>query len=230
MGLPPEWQRLPAFSFVENNPALPNVLIYGDSISVEYTSTVRDDLKDKANVYRIHCNGGSSGSFIPNMTKMDEAMRNKQLEGCWSFQWDVIHFNVGLHDLKYIYNGQLDKTNGTRVCTVENYEKNLRAIIAYLKKTSPGATLIFATTTPVPEGEPGRVAGDSVIYNEAALRVMKDYPEIIVNDLYSFTNPHRLQWWTKPGNVHYKPEGAKAQGDEVSGVILKALKSRPTGG
>jgi hypothetical protein len=26
----------------------------------------------------------------------------------WDFEWDLIHFNVGLHNLKYIVDGKLD--------------------------------------------------------------------------------------------------------------------------
>lgn len=120
--------------------------------------------------------------------------------------------------------GKLDKANGKQVTSTKEYEKNIRTIIPYLKKLAPGAKIIFATTTPVPEGEAGRVAGDALKYNNVALRIMKEFPEIIVNDLYSFTKPNQPKWWMKPGNVHYAPEGCKAQGNEVSRIILDVLK------
>ena len=225
----PKLAKRPEFAFVQNNPALPNVLIYGDSISIGYTRQVREKLKGKANLYRLHCNGGDSASFIPRMTKMHATMRNETIEGHWSFEWDVIHFNVGLHDLKYTYKGKLNKTKGKRVCAIGQYEKNIENIVSYLKRFAPKATLIFATTTPVPEGEPGRNAGDAVIYNKAAIKVLRDHPEIVVDDLYGFTKPNHSQWWTKPGNVHYGSQGREAQGDEVARVILNAIESRTTG-
>jgi hypothetical protein len=215
--------KRPAFSFVENNPELPNVLIYGDSILIGYTNRVRELLQGQANVYRLYCNGGDSGSFITKMQKMYETMRNGSLEKSWTFGWDVIHFNVGLHDLKYLSDGKLNKEDGEQVTSVEEYQQNLREIIAYLEDMDSDAKLIFATTTPVPEGEPGRFAGDAQKYNQAALDVMREYPEIEINDLYTFTKPHQPEWWTKPGNVHFNNVGRNAQGGEVARILLASL-------
>ena len=81
------------------------------------------------------------------------------------------------------------------------------------------AKLVFATTTPVPEGANGRIAGDARRFNDAALEVLLDYPGIVVNDLYAFTKPHHEQWMSKPGNVHYNELGRSSQGKEVARVI-----------
>jgi lysophospholipase L1-like esterase len=213
----------PEFVFVENDPKLPNVLIYGDSISIGYTEPVRDSLQGQANVYRLYCNGGDSASFIPKMNKMHATMRKEALDEPWTFRWDVIHFNVGLHDLKYISNGKLDKKNGEQVSSVDTYQQNLRDIIAFLGEFAPDVKLVFATTTPVPEGEPGRLAGDAQKYNQVALEVMKEYPEIEINDLFTFTKPNQPEWWTKPGNVHFNDVGKSAQGDEVARILSAAL-------
>lgn len=218
-----KFSKRPGFQFVKNDPKLPNVLIYGDSISIGYTPQVQKSLKGKANVYRLYCNGGDSGSLTRKLDQMHKVMRNKNLDGYWSFEWDVIHFNVGLHDLKYLNNRKLDKKNGKQVRGLDDYAANIEKILQYFKKIAPKAKLIFATTTPVPEGEPGRVAGDAVKYNKVALDVIKRHPEVMVNDLYAFTKPHQSTWWVKPGNVHYKSEGCAAQGNEVARLILKAL-------
>lgn len=220
----PRFNKRPAFQYVKNNPQLPNVLLYGDSISIAYTDATREALKGKANVYRLYCNGGDSSSFIQKMKTMHATMQKDDLNDPWKFDWDVIHFNVGLHDLKYMNGKKLDRVNGTQAISPADYEKNLRAIIAYLKQLAPKAKLIFATTTPVPEGEPGRIAGDAAKYNQIALKVLKDYPEIAVDDLYAFTKPQHAQWWTKPGNVHFNTAGATAQGKEVARVIEQQLK------
>lgn len=218
--------KRPEFAYVQNKPSLPNVLIYGDSISIGYTQRVRSALKGQANVYRLHCNGGDSGSFIAKMTKMHNAMRDGKLDTPWTFEWDVIQFNVGLHDLKYISGKKLDKENGKQVSSLEVYKQNLHAIVAYLKELAPGAKLIFATTTPVPKGAPGRIAGDAEKYNKAALEVLSDYPEIKINDLYTFTKPKQPEWWVAPGNVHFLEIGKNAQGDEVARVILDSLSGK----
>src|SRR5688500_31492 len=75
-----------------------------------------------------------------------------QLDGGKS---DVIQFNWGLHDLKHVKAGDpkgaaSDSPTDPPQATVEVYEKILREIVAKLKAT--GAKLIFATTTPAPEG------------------------------------------------------------------------------
>ena len=220
------FSKRPEFAFVENDSDLPNVLLYGDSISIHYTQRVRQQLKGRVNVYRLYRNGSSSGSFIAGMSKMQAVMQDEQLDGAWDFNWDVIHFNVGLHDLKYVSGKKLDKENGKQVASLETYQKNLNEMVVYLKKLAPDAVLVFATTTPVPEGAAGRYAGDAQKYNKAALDVLKRYPEIVINDLYTFTKPNQPDWWTKPGDVHYKTVGSNAQGDEVARVILKALSDK----
>jgi len=206
---------------VENRPGLPNVLIYGDSISIGYTPRLREALAGKANVYRLYCNGGDSGSFIGKMDKMHQVMRNPEVAGHWTFDWDVIQVNVGLHDVKHVNErGQLD-LKGKQVSSPEQYEKNLREILAYLKKNFPRAKLIFALTTAVPEQAQGRARGDAARYNEVARRVLKDYPEVAINDLYTFSLPYQVK-----GNVHFKKEGTQAQGDEVARFILEQLPRR----
>ena len=204
-----------AYDFVENNPKLGNVLIYGDSISIGYTPTVRSELVGKANVYRLHKNGGDSARVIAAMGEMQKVMGEH-----WSFTWDVIHFNVGLHDLKYT---NYDTVNGVQVRTPAEYQKNLREIIRYFKSVAPNAKLIFATTTAVPEKSRGRRAGDAVLFNKAALEVLKDYPEIAVNDLYGLSKPNQEEWWASPGNVHFNKNGTTAQGRQVAEEILSAL-------
>lgn len=213
-----------AFQYIENDPSLPNVLIYGDSISIAYTPVVRELLSGKANVYRLHVNGGDSASFIAKMDTLHKTMQNPRLDGHWAHDWNVIQVNVGLHDLKYVVNkSKLDKVNGKQVSTLDQYERNLRGIIDYLGKNHPKAKLVFALTTPVPEGEPGRHAGDAVKYNKVALKVLDAHPDIVVSDLYSFTKPRHAHWWSKPGNVHYNKDGIRAQGEEVARILSELL-------
>jgi hypothetical protein len=159
------------------------------------------------------------------MNEMHETMRNKTLEDYWDFGWDVIHFNVGLHDLKFVKDGKLDKQHGEQVNSTREYEHNLRQIINYLEQLSPQAALIFATTTPVPEGAPGHVVDDAVKYNRVALKVLQDHPEVAINDLYDLSLPNEESWRAGPGNVHFAPEGRALQGDGVARAILASLGS-----
>jgi hypothetical protein len=216
------------YRYVEPTAGLPKVFLYGDSISIGYTEYVRASLKGKADVMRLQKNGSSSGEFIRKMEILRKGMFQPFLKEGWSFSWDVIHFNVGLHDIKYLHNSKLDKEEGKQVSSVEVYEKNLHSIVAYLKKNYPTTKLVFATTTLVPKGDIGRFKGDAVKYNAVALKVMKNYPDIVINDLYTYSIPvHEKYAEAGVGNVHYQPEGCRLQGIEVAKVVCDVLGITP---
>ena len=58
-----------AFAMPKDDPALPNVLLIGDSISIGYTVDVRKNLKGKADVFRIPTNGQASDFGLQNLDK-----------------------------------------------------------------------------------------------------------------------------------------------------------------
>jgi acyl-CoA thioesterase-1 len=193
---------------ITDEPGLPRVLLIGDSISMGYTLPVRERLKGKANLHRIPRNGGSTKDGL-------------QFIDAWlgAGKWDVIHFNWGLHDLKHLKDGKLDLT-GPQVTPLEEYEANLRKLVKRMKAT--GAKLIWATTTPVPEGSGGRAAGDEVKYNEAASRVMKD-EGVKTDDLHALCLPN-LEAWQRPQNVHFTAAGSGDIAVIVAAEIEAALK------
>jgi acyl-CoA thioesterase-1 len=178
--------------------------LIGDSISMGYTPVVQERLKGKANVHRIGENGGPTSNGV---AKVDAWLG--------TFEWDVIHFNFGLHDLKVMEDGK-------RQVELEQYEANLRKIAARLKET--GAKVIFATTTPVPEGKvsPVRRPEDVARYNEAAMRVMKEMG-IEVNDLYEVALP-KLKEIQRPVNVHFTETGYAVLGERVAARMERALE------
>jgi acyl-CoA thioesterase-1 len=186
---------------------LPRVLIIGDSISQGYTPIVQKRLKDKANI--LHAPGNSE-STVRGLEHLDAWLGPKK--------WDVIHFNWGLHDMKYI-DAQTKLTEiskGQQWVPVEAYEKNLAELVQRLKKT--GAKLIWCTTTPVPEGVHGRVPGEEDKYNAAALRVMQA-AGVPVDDLCAFIAPQRAKLGL-PKDVHYTAAGYAA----LAGEVVKALE------
>jgi acyl-CoA thioesterase-1 len=200
----------PVLAQITDTPGLPRVLLIGDSISMGYTLPVRAQLAGKANVHRPGENCGDTARGVASIDK-------------WlgDGQWDVIHFNFGLHDLKYLdAAGQLAPPDkGKQVHTLAQYEANLRTIVARLKKT--GAKLIFATTTPVPAGTQGRVADDAVKYNAVAVRVMQE-AGVAINDLHAFVVP-RIAQLQRPANVHFSDEGSTQLAKVVVGVISPLL-------
>ena len=202
----------PALAPIEAVEGLPHVLLIGDSISIGYTLPVRELLKGEANVNRIPTNGGPTTRGLESIDS-------------WlgETKWDVIHFNWGLHDLKYIdEKGGLSQkvSNGVQQVPPAEYEQNLNRLVERMKKT--GAKLIFATTTPVPDGATGRVPGDAARYNAVALKVMKQHG-VAVDDLYAFCEP-QLSDIQRPANVHFSPEGSKALAKAVVESIQQALE------
>ena len=195
--------------------ALPKALILGDSISIGYTKPVTELLKGKVTVSRPKANCGDTRAGLTNLDK-------------WlgDGKWNVIHFNWGLHDLCYRNpeskeQGNRDKLKGTLSVPLPDYEKNLEALVLRLQQT--GATLIFATTTVVPEGEAGRIVGDEVKYNAAAERVMKKHG-IVINDLFATTRAFGPELFLGLGNVHYTPAGYEKLAAQIATKIESGLK------
>lgn len=109
--------------------------------------------------------------------------------------WDVIHFNFGVWDATY-REATSKYFSGHNITSVEDFEKNLRTLVGKMKKT--GATLIWATVTPVWEGEAGRRNADEDAFNRVAEKVMKENG-VIINDL----NAEALRQGAGKGkNVH----------------------------
>lgn len=201
----------------KDDTALPRVLLIGDSISIGYTKPVIEMLKGKAEVHRVKGNAGHTGMGLAKLPKWLDEKNGK---------WDVIHFNWGLWDLCYRNpksktQGHRDKVNGTLTHTPEQYRENLEKIVAILEKTK--AKLIWASTTPVPEGEAGRKVGDDVIYNRIAAEVMKKHG-IPINDLHALMVPHMKSMTTAPGNVHFTAEGSRLLAKQVAAEIEKVLR------
>jgi lysophospholipase L1-like esterase len=192
---------------------LPKVLIIGDSISNGYFKPLQEKLKDVAVLTHNEVNAQHTAYALKNLDKWLGDTR-----------WDVIHFNFGLHDLKYI-DAQGQRTSvetGKQQIPIEQYEQNLDKIVEQLKKT--GAKLIFATTTPVPDGSWSRVKGDAAIYNRTAIKVMEKHG-VQIDDLYSFALL-RLKEIQQNQDVHFTQKGSEQLAEQVAKSILKALESQ----
>jgi acyl-CoA thioesterase-1 len=193
----------PALQAIEDIPGLPRVLLIGDSISIGYTLPVRELLKGRANVHRIPANGATTARTLENL---EQWLGQKK--------WDVIHANWGLHDLRIM-------EDGAHQVKLADYEKNLDQLARRLKQAA--THVIFATTTPVPEGKvnPPRNPADVERYNEVAIRVMRRHG-IPVVDLYTAVLP-RLKDLQRPVNVHFTDEGSAFLAAQVAREISKFL-------
>lgn len=193
----------PAFAAVADDPSLPRVLLIGDSISIGYTLPTRALLHGKANVHRIAMNGGPT---INGLAHIDEWLG--------AGPWAVIHFNWGLHDLRFMEDGK-------HQVAVDAYEANLRTLVQRLRRT--GARLIWASTTPVPDAKvsPPRKSSDVLVYNAAAQRVMQEYG-IPIDDLYAVALP-RLGEIQRAANVHFTEPGYGVLAEHVAASIRQEL-------
>lgn len=200
----------------KENLKLPNTLLIGDSISIAYTLLVRERLSQEANVWRPATNCGPTTRGVANL---DAWLGDRN--------WDVIHFNFGLHDLRWMpvkNAAEVDaKVEEAPQVSLKDYEANLRKIVSRLKKT--GATLIWCETTPVPAKSASRIKDDELNYNAVAAKVMREMGGILTDDLHDFAKSNAQQL---PANVHYTPDGSEQLADHVTASIRSALALRAT--
>jgi len=191
---------------------LPYVLLMGDSISNGYNIPVRELLKGRANVRQL-----GSGFSCPvnweNLLLSIQAQEKKQ-----EAPFAVIHFNWGLHALKYIdAQGKITAVaQGTRCVPPDKYPRELARAFDTLAKTE--AIIVWASTTPehnVAWAEPG----DSALYNELALEVAAER-KIPINDLFCAVEP---TFFVNENDCHLSFEGSQALAQKISETILKHL-------
>ncbi|MCO8121778.1 SGNH/GDSL hydrolase family protein [Stieleria sp. TO1_6] len=208
----------PAFAAPEIDDSLPNVLLIGDSISIGYMLSAREALQGKANVFRPATNCGPT---TRGLEQIDRWIGDRK--------WDVIHFNFGLHDLKYVSEGSQDladpkaDTSHPQVA-IDQYAENIKTLAKRLKAT--GAKVIWRETTPVPAGSAGRIAGDAAKYNAAAAKAIEEVGGIAVDPCFAFAES--IASLQRTANVHYSAEGSKQLGQHVAAVVVAALPEPAT--
>lgn len=236
-----EASRLELFPKVDprtiDDPKLPRVLVVGDSISMNYHDAAKAKLQGVANYHRVEGNAGPSDRGVSCIELWLGNYREKGLH------WDLIQFNHGLHDLKQFYDKETGKY-GKHQISIEQYQENLEKEIAILKRT--GATLMWCSTTPVPNNSVGTWDGvtmgrrkdEELVFNKAALEVVKRHPDILINDLNAAvreaaaTHPE-FAGWNKGTDVHFwrRPEQevvGQAVAREIKGALdHRARRKRP---
>lgn len=190
--------RVTAWDYVADDPKLPRVLLIGDSVSRGYTLAARKALVGKANVHRAPANCGPTATALKKLN-------------VWLAKgnWDVIHFNFGIHDRRTL---------------PADYESRLETIVERLKET--GAKLIWASSTPIPsdwkEGPEMKTALEEK--NVIAARVMKKHG-VEIDDLFTFITPH-LSETQNPKDVHFNGKGYDLLGKQVAKQIATTLTTK----
>ncbi len=185
------------WGFIHDDPALPRVLLIGDSISRAYTVPVRKGLAGKANVHRAPANCGPTDLGLKHLDVWLDQGNGK---------WDLIHFNFGIHD---------------RHKTPEQYAANLAKVVERLAQT--GATLVWARTTPfgekVLEG-----ADDSAPLNRVADELMARHG-IAADDLHAAI-VGSLATAQGEDHVHFNAAGIQLLADQVVKQLGEVLPAR----
>ena len=185
-----------AWDFVDDDPALPRLLLIGDSVSRGYTLAVRKALAGKANVHRAPANCGPTSSGLKNID-------------VWlgDGKWDLIHFNFGIHD---------------RNTPIADYTQRLEQLIQRMQKT--GAKLVWASTTPIPDAPAKKqTAASTVERNKAAAELMRQHG-VATNDLFNAVTPH-LAEMQNPNDVHFNGKGYDFLGKTVA-IAVEAQLSK----
>jgi hypothetical protein len=180
-----------AWDYVKDDPALPRMLLIGDSISRGCTVPLRNALKGKVNVHRAPANCGPSRY---GLEKLDIWMG--------AGVWDMVVINFGIHD---------------RRTPTETYTANLEELIARIRPRTK--QILWVTTTPVPAGAGEYVEGSIERLNGAATPLMQKLG-IAVIDLHAAVLP-KVSELQLPENCHFKGEGYDFMGAFLAENVLK---------
>jgi dienelactone hydrolase/lysophospholipase L1-like esterase len=199
----------------DKRPTLPKVVLVGDSIRIGYEPFVAKHLDGKAEVVSPGSKAaGDSAWLLKNLD--DFVIKHKP---------DVIHLNVGLHDLRH------DRKKKSYQIEIETYEKNLDAILVRLKKETT-ATIVFASTTPIDDDRHAKRGGgydrfekDVTRYNDVALRVCRKHG-VVVHDLHHLVHHVGAGKMLDKDGTHYTKDGKVRLAEAVTDCVVRHLGVR----
>jgi lysophospholipase L1-like esterase len=196
---------------------LPKVVIVGDSIRLSYAFVVSKQLAGKAIVISPRENGGDSNNVLKHL---DEWVISEKPA--------IVHFNCGIHDTKRF------KSTSKFQVSPERYEANLREIVGRIRSET-GATVLFATTTPIHDARAAQVRKDrdyelldAIVkrYNAIAKKAMQELT-VPVNDLHAaVSNPgeaFETEDLIAADGVHLTTAGRELLGKTVATFIARQL-------
>lgn len=140
-----------------------------------------------------------------------------------SFDVDLTHFNVGLHDIAVF--------NGAAGCAIplDEYQRNLVTIVETFQ-ASTGAALIWASTTPVIDDLHRqykrfvRREVDVSAYNLAAATVMQDRG-VVTHDLHEVLVRAGVAAMLGPDGVHPNEQGRALLAEAVHACIAAYFRA-----
>lgn len=189
------------------------VVLLGDSIRMGYEKEVAKLLHPRATVWSPDENGRDTVHTLAELSNWLETR-----------QPDVLHLNVGLHDMLLMKSTNLPRHS------LETYADNLRKIFSRIQELTD-AEIIFATTTPVDEQRQvasktyGRVVRrneDVERYNAIATKIAREY-DVHINELNHLANQNGVKNFLRDDGVHLSKSGNITAARHIAEVIRGIL-------
>ena len=184
----------------------PTILFIGDSICLGYLPLVQQLLSDQITISGIPVTAGDSSHVLNNI---DEWMLKPGI--------DWIHFNCGLHDLKFFPDTKSYQQ------PLEVFESNLRKIVEILQRKKK--FLVWATITPVIDTRHNiiknfdRYERDVISYNRRAAIIMTA-AGILINDLHGAIIDEDINTCLMDDGVHLTDHGNRLLSEVISRFIV----------
>lgn len=182
-----------------NNHELPRVLIIGDSHVERYYPVVAEQLKEKA-----YCS-----KFTTSRSMGDPALIEQLKALFFSYRFDVICFNNGLHGVDY---------------TDEEYSSFIPVVYSLFKKNNPDLKLIWVNTTARRIREnTGQFEehNSGVINRNKAVENFTRENNIPLIDFYSLSINHP-EYYENDG-IHFNKQGVEDEAKTISSGIIKII-------
>jgi len=183
------------------NGSLPNVLLLGDSITRAYYPETAKELDGVANVYLFATSCSSGDPRLAGQMRDYFAMAG--------VPFTVVHFNNGMHGWGY---------------SEAQYSGGLLGFVVVLRRASPKASLIWATTTPVRKDATGVGATNIRIDDRNRLAaVVMARERISIDDQHALMIDHQD---LHSDDVHFTEKGSALQAHAVAASVRDALRPR----
>jgi hypothetical protein len=199
------WKFYPA---ANPDPALPRVLLIGDSICNGYRGGVAAALKGKATV----------DVWLTPVAENDPGLHGNLKKVLQQGPYAVVHFNIGLHGWPKgrIPDGQ--------------YEPLMLKYVDVLRQHAPAAKIIWASSTPITvKGKPAELDPENnptiTTRNASAARIMRE-SGIAVNDLYNLVENKRAKL-AAGDRFHWKAPAYQLMGRQIVESIKRDLPAKP---
>ena len=199
------WKFYPA---AKTDPALPCILLIGDSVCNGYRGAVAGALKGKATV----------DVWLTPAAESDPGLHGDLEKVLKQGPYAVVHFNIGLHGWP---KGRIKDGD---------YEPLMKKYVEVLKKNAPNARLIWASSTPITvKGKPAELDPTDnptiATRNASAAGIMKE-AGIAVNDLYTLVADKRATL-AAGDRYHWKGPAYELMGKQIVELVTKELPAKP---